>query len=402
MKIIRQALLYHQFPQPGKIEIKITKNLNSTKHIKLAYTPGVAYPVIEINKNLNNIYKYTAKGNLVAIISNGTAILGLGNLGPEASKPVMEGKAILFKYFSNIDAFDIEIKTKNYQKFIETVINISPTFGGINLEDIKAPECFEIEKILKNKLKIPIFHDDQHGTAIIITSALLNSLFIQQKKIKKCKIVLIGAGAAGIATAKLLLKTGIKKQNINIIDTKGIINKERTDLNIYKKKLATKTNAKKIEDIIKKIDIIIGVASANILSIHHIKNLKKNTIVFALSNPNPEINPIIIYKNRPDIILATGRSDYKNQVNNALCFPYIFKGLLNLKINFISCYIKKIVIHSIKNIARKSIKNKTQKYKNINFGNKYIIPLLTDKRLKIEIPLAIKNKISINQNQNLN
>lgn len=388
MKINKKALHYHNFPTPGKISIKTIK---SKKNLHLAYTPGVSYPVLEIKKNISNIYKYTIKGNLIAIITNGTAILGLGNLGPEAAKPVMEGKAFLFKYFAEINAFDIEIKTKNYQKFIETVINISPTFGGINLEDIKAPECFEIEKCLKQKLKIPVFHDDQHGTAIVISAAMLNAIFIQQANLKNIKTLIIGAGAAGLATAGLLIKIGINKKNLYVIDTKGIINKERKNLNIYKKKFAIKTKETKIEHIIKKIDIIIGLATSNILSINHIKNLKKKTIVFVLSNPNPEINPRLIKMTRPDIILATGRSDYKNQVNNALCFPYIFKGLLNTNIKNINYLIKKKTIHSIKYITRKPIIKKKYMYKNINYGLKYIVPKLNDKRLNIEIPKAIKN-----------
>lgn len=397
MKNLKKVLHYHQFPKPGKIALSITKSINTQENIKMAYTPGVAFPVLEIKKNIFNVYKYTSKGNLIAVISNGSAILGLGNLGPEASKPVMEGKAVLFKHLANIDVFDIEIKTTNYQKFIETVINISPTFGGINLEDIKAPECFEIEKILKEKLNIPVFHDDQHGTAIIIAAALLNALFIQHKKLYNSKIMLLGAGAAGIATAKILTKLGIKKSNIYMIDTKGIIHSERYNLNIYKKQFMIKTKNRHINDIINLINIIIGVASANILSINHIKTLKINTIIFALSNPEPEINPAIVYKLRPDIILATGRNDYKNQVNNALCFPYLFRGILDSQINFINHIIKKITIHSIKNLTRKSIIYKKKNYKNINFGNKYIVPLLTDKRLNIEIPSAIKSfKLRIN------
>lgn len=390
MKNYHKALHYHKFPIPGKISIKITKSIEKIKNLQLAYTPGVAYPVIEIHKNIENVYNYTLKGNLVAIITNGSAILGLGNLGPEASKPVMEGKAVLFKHFAEIDAFDIEIKTKNYQQLIETIINISPTFGAINLEDIKAPECFEIEKKLIQKLRIPVFHDDQHGTAIVIISAILNAIFIQQKKLTKSKFIIIGAGAAGIATAKLLIKIGVKKKNLNMIDTKGIINHTRKNLNSYKKEFITKTNNKNIDDIIKNTDIIIGVASSNILSIDHIKKIKQRAIIFALSNPNPEINPYIIKKTRPDIIFATGRNDYRNQVNNAICFPYIFKTVLNLKIKNINNNIKKKTIHAIKNIARHIIEKKKY-YKNINFGNKYIIPKIEDKRLKLEIQLAIES-----------
>ncbi len=370
-KIKELTIKYHSEPKPGKTEIRITKKLKTIKDITLAYTPGVSEIVKKILENEENVNKYTIKNNLVAVITNGSAVLGLGNVGALASKPVMESKSMLFKHFANIDSFDIEIDSKNKKDFIKTVINISSTFGGINLEDIKSPECFVIEKELKKKLKIPVFHDDQHGTAIVICAALINAIEIQKKKKENIKINILGAGAAGIATANFFTKIGIKKEQIVLIDSKGVINKNRNDINIYKKKFANQTKDETLIQSINGADVIIGVSKEGLISKEAIIKMNKNPIIFTLANPTPEILPEIIKNIRKDALIATGRSDYKNQINNAICFPYIFKGALTAKAKQINIKMKIAAMNAIKDIARNDDK----------FGINYIIPKITDKRL---------------------
>ena len=327
----RKALVYHAKPKPGKTEVVPTKSYRTQRDLALAYSPGVAIPCKEIEKKIENVYKYTNKGNLVAVISDGTAILGLGNLGGLASKPVMEGKGVLFKRFAGIDVFDIEVDAESPQAFIDTVKRISPTFGGINLEDIKAPECFEIERVLVEQCDIPIFHDDQHGTAIIAAAGLVNALELQNKKIEDISIVCIGAGAAGVATLKLIMEMGARKENIYVLDRNGVIHSGRTDLNQYKAAFAHETDKRTLEDALAGADVFIGVSSANLLTPEMLNLMAPNPVVFALANPDPEIRPEVAYETRDDVIVATGRSDYPNQVNNVLGFPYIFRGALDVR-----------------------------------------------------------------------
>jgi malic enzyme len=393
MEILKKdAFFYHNKPKPGKFEISITKNLKTKKDLLLAYTPGVAYPVNEIAINKSKVYDYTNKGNLVGVITNGSSVLGLGNVGALAAKPVMEGKVILFKKLANLDAFDIEIDCSDSNKFIETVCNIAPTFGGINLEDIKAPECFFIEEEIKKRVNIPVFHDDQHGTAVVLSAALLNALEIQKKSIKNIKLICIGAGAAAIASMKLLIKLGLKKSNIYMFDSKGMISNSRKNLNKYKSEFKKETAVKKISDIISEIDVFIGLSKGNILSKEMLYKMPKNPIVFALANPTPEIDPQIAEKIRSDLIIATGRSDYYNQINNLICFPYIFRGLLDIKAKKITDEILISVVHGIKNIAKKNIdKNIYPNYKDFTFGKNYILPKPMDPRLMQEIPSIVSN-----------
>jgi malate dehydrogenase (oxaloacetate-decarboxylating)(NADP+) len=393
MKILpKDSLLYHSKPKPGKLETSISKSLNTEKDLLLAYTPGVAHPVNEIYKDSDAVYKYTNKGNLVGVITNGSSVLGLGDVGALASKPVMEGKAVLFKKLANIDAFDIEIQADNVQNFIDTVCNISPTFGGINLEDIKAPECFFIEEQIKKRVNIPVFHDDQHGTAVVLSAALLNALELQKKNIEKIKIICMGAGAAAIASMKLLLKMGLKKSNIYMFDSKGLISKSRKDLNEYKEYFKQDTTIKDIKEIISEIDVFIGLSKGNILDKESLRKMPKNPIVFALANPIPEINPDIANKIRNDLIIATGRSDYPNQINNLICFPYIFRGLLDVNATEINDQILVSLVNGIRKIV-KEIPNKSL-YPNLticSFGKDYIIPKPMDPRLIKELPSIISN-----------
>lgn len=389
----QDALDYHSQGRPGKIEVIPTKSTNSQRDLSLAYSPGVAEPCLKISENVEDVYKYTAKGNLVAVISNGTAVLGLGNIGPEASKPVMEGKGILFKIFADIDVFDIELNVTDVDQFVNTVKALEPTFGGVNLEDIKAPECFEIERRLKAELKIPIMHDDQHGTAIISAAALLNALELQKKKVDKVKIVVIGAGAAAISCSKLYLEIGAKKENIVMIDREGVIRADRTGpMDETKRFFATTRNIRTLEDAAKDADVLIGLSGANIISPDMLKSMAKNPIVFAMANPDPEIDYNLAIQTRNDIIMATGRSDFPNQVNNVLGFPYIFRGALDVRATQINEAMKIAAVRAIADLAKKPVPeavNLAYNQKNISFGKDYIIPKPLDFRLITEVSTAV-------------
>lgn len=389
----QDALDYHSQGRPGKIEVIPTKSTNSQRDLSLAYSPGVAEPCLRIKENVEDVYKYTAKGNLVAVISNGTAVLGLGNIGPEASKPVMEGKGILFKIFADIDVFDIELNVTDVDQFVNTVKALEPTFGGVNLEDIKAPECFEIERRLKAELKIPIMHDDQHGTAIISAAALLNALEIQKKKIEKVKIVVIGAGAAAISCSKLYLEIGAKKENIVMIDREGVIRSDRTSaMDETKRFFATDRKINTLEDAAKDADVLIGLSGANIITPAMLKSMAKNPVVFAMANPDPEIDYNLAINTRNDIIMATGRSDFPNQVNNVLGFPYIFRGALDVRATQINEAMKIAAVRAIADLAKKPVPeavNLAYNQKNITFGKDYIIPKPLDLRLITEVSSAV-------------
>jgi len=388
----KQALDYHSQPKPGKIGIEITKPCTSQHELSLAYTPGVAEPVREIAKDPELAYKYTAKGNLVGVITDGTAVLGLGNTGALAGKPVMEGKGVLFKRFANVDVFDIEVGTSDIDEFVQTVINISPTFGGINLEDIAAPACFEIEQQLKEKLDIPVFHDDQHGTAIIIAAGLLNALHLQNKNLESAKIVCIGAGSAGIASMNLLVALGATKNNIFLIDRKGIIHSDRDDLNKYKQAYAVDTKDRTLDDAMKNADVMIGVSGPDLVNEAMLKSMATNPIVFALSNPDPEIKPEVALKARNDLIMATGRSDYPNQVNNVLGFPFIFRGALDVRASTINQEMEIAAVHALKDLAREPVPQEVMDAYGVtemSFGKDYIIPKPLDARLIDRIPPRI-------------
>jgi malic enzyme len=391
----KKALYYHEFPTPGKIATQLTKSTENGEDLCLAYTPGVAIPVIAIANNPEDAYRYTTKGNLIAVITNGTAVLGLGDMGPLASKPVMEGKAVLFKRFADIDVFDIEMDANSVEDFVNTTINISPTFGGINLEDIKAPECFEIERILIERLNIPVFHDDQHGTAIVVSAGLLNSLEIQQKKLSEVKIVCIGAGAAGIASLRLLLALGAKKENILLMDSKGVVHSGRQDLNEYKSHFAHETDKRTLEDALDGADVFLGLAKPDLLNATLLKSMADKPIIFALSNPTPEIMPELAHSVRDDLIIATGRSDYPNQVNNVLCFPYIFRGALDARATCINQAMQIAAVEAIRQLAKESVPAVVQaSYPHIQqweFGKHYIMPKPTDPRLKEKVSLAVAN-----------
>ncbi len=351
----KTALNYHSFPVPGKVGIVATKPTDTQYDLSLCYTPGVAEPVKEIAQDPRAAYRYTSKGNLVAVISNGTAVLGLGNVGALASKPVMEGKAILFKRFADIDVFDLELDCDDPEALIETITHIAPTFGGINLEDIKAPECFIIEKALQDRLNIPVFHDDQHGTAIVVAAALLNALELQGKALNQVTIVCAGAGAAGIAAMNLLLKLGAKQENILMVDRAGVIHTERHDLNSYKRPFAVQTDKRTLADAFQGADVFIGVSGPDLVTADMLVSMADKPIVFALSNPIPEIMPELALKTRKDLIMATGRSDYPNQVNNALCFPYIFRGALDVRASCINEAMKLAAVHALKDLVRKPV-----------------------------------------------
>ncbi|MBL0066798.1 MAG: NADP-dependent malic enzyme [Bacteroidetes bacterium] len=391
-KINQEALDYHEQGRPGKIEVVPTKPYSSQRDLSLAYSPGVAEPCLRIAENPDDVYRYTAKGNLVAVISNGTAVLGLGNIGPEASKPVMEGKGLLFKIFADIDVFDIEINETDVDKFVETVKAISPTFGGINLEDIKAPECFEIERRLKAELKIPIMHDDQHGTAIISAAALLNALELAQKKIEEVIIVVSGAGASAISCAKLYLSLGAKKENIVMLDSHGVLHESRTDLDENKIFFKTSRKAHTLAEAMKGADVFLGLSKGNIVSKEMVQSMAKNAIVFALANPDPEITYEDAASARPDIIIATGRSDYPNQVNNVLGFPFIFRGALDVRATQINEAMKLAAVRAIAELAKEpvpEIVNVAYNKKNITFGMDYIIPKPLDPRLITTVAPAV-------------
>ena len=387
-----EALKYHAEPTPGKIQVIPTKKYATQRDLSLAYSPGVAIPCLEIAKNKKDVYKYTSKGNLVAVISNGTAVLGLGNIGPLAAKPVMEGKGLLFKIFADIDVFDIEVDATDVDKFVETVKAIAPTFGGINLEDIKAPEAFEIERRLKEELDIPVMHDDQHGTAIISAAALKNAIEIAKKDFSKVKIVVSGAGAAAISCTRLYTILGAKKKNIVMIDSKGVIRKDREGLSPEKKEFATTKDIHKLEEAMVNADVFIGLSQGNIVTPNMIKAMAKNPIVFAMANPDPEIEYVLAIKTRKDIIMATGRSDHPNQVNNVLGFPFIFRGALDVRATKINEEMKLAAVHALADLAKTPVPeqvNIVYDEVNLSFGKNYIIPKPFDPRLIYEIPPAI-------------
>ena len=392
----QQALDYHTGAEnktrPGKVAIAVTKSCETQHDLSLAYTPGVAEPVRAIDADPEAAYQYTAKGNLVAVITDGTAVLGLGNVGALAGKPVMEGKGVLFKKFADIDVFDIEVNAESPQAFIDTVTNIAPTFGGINLEDIAAPNCFEIEKVLIEKLDIPVFHDDQHGTAIIIAAGLVNALEVQGKKIADASIVCLGAGAAGIASMRLLVSLGAKKENIYLIDRKGVIHSGRDDLNIYKQEFATETDKRTLEDAMQDADVFIGVSGPNLVSEDMLRSMAPKPVVFALSNPDPEISPELANNVRDDLIMATGRSDYPNQVNNVLGFPFIFRGALDVRATVINEEMKMAAVYALAKLAHEPVPEDVLKaygVESMQFGPGYIIPKPFDARLQDYVPSAV-------------
>ncbi len=387
------ALAYHALPKPGKIAVVPTKSHSTQADLGLAYTPGVAVPCLEIEKEQDLAYDYTNKGNLVAIISNGTAVLGLGDIGALSGKPVMEGKALLFKIYAGVDAFDIEINEKDPKKLIEIVKGIAPTFGGINLEDIKAPECFEVETELKKTLDIPVMHDDQHGTAIISSAALLNALEIAGKKIDDVKLVVNGAGAAATACTKLYFALGLKRENVVMVDSKGVVRKDRKNLSPTKAAFATdKPGLFTLEDAVKGADVFLGVSKGNTLSQDMVRSMAKNPIVFALANPNPEITYEDARAAREDVIIATGRSDYPNQVNNVLGFPYIFRGALDVRAKAINEEMKLAAVRALARVAHEPVPESVSVAYNgvhLEFGKDYIIPKPLDPRLLKEVSVAV-------------
>ncbi|MFM2339087.1 MAG: hypothetical protein RL115_2280 [Bacteroidota bacterium] len=388
----QQALEYHAKGRPGKIEVIPTKEAKTQRDLSLAYSPGVAEPCLAIKENIEDVYKYTAKGNLVAVISNGTAVLGLGDIGPEAGKPVMEGKGVLFKIFADIDVFDIEINEKDPEKFVQIVQALEPTFGGINLEDIKAPECFYIETELKKRCKIPVMHDDQHGTAIISGAALLNALEIQKKKIDKVKFVVNGAGAAAISCSKLYVALGARAENFVMFDRKGVLHKKRSDLDELKSQFANAKEGLRLHDAMKDADVFIGLSSGNCVTSEMVKLMAKNPIVFAMANPDPEISWEDATNARKDIIMATGRSDYPNQVNNVLGFPYIFRGALDVRATHINEAMKLAAVRALADLAKTPVPdlvNMAYNEKTISFGPNYIIPKPLDPRLLATVSPAV-------------
>lgn len=388
----QEALDYHSQGRKGKIEVVSSKGFSTQKDLSLAYTPGVAEPCLEIKENPETVYEYTAKGNLVAVISNGTAVLGLGNIGPEASKPVMEGKGLLFKVFADVDVFDLEINEKDPQKLIEIVKSLEPTFGGINLEDIKSPECFVIEEELKKLMNIPVFHDDQHGTAIISGGALINALEIAKKNIEEVKIVFNGAGAAGISCARLFVSLGAKKENIVLCDSKGVVRKDNAGNNIYKQEFATSRDLQSLSDALKDADVFAGVSVGNVVSPDMVKSMAPNPVVFAMANPTPEISYEDAVGARPDVIMATGRSDYPNQVNNVLGFPFIFRGALDVYATKINEEMKIAAAHALAELAHLPVPEyvcKAYNKETIEFGPDYIIPKPLDLRVIEHVATAV-------------
>ncbi|ENY72996.1 malic enzyme-like NAD(P)-binding protein [Aeromonas diversa] len=388
----QQALDYHALPVPGKIAIELTKPAETARDLALAYSPGVAEPVREIAANPDDAYKYTAKGNLVAVISNGTAILGLGNLGPLASKPVMEGKALLFKRFAGIDAIDIEVKHRTNEEFINTVAAIADTFGGINLEDIKAPECFAIEQALIERCNVPVFHDDQHGTAIVTAAGLLNALEIQGKRIEESRIVCMGAGAAAVACMELLIKCGAMREKIYMLDRKGVIHTRRDDLNEYKALFANNTDMRTLEEVIKGADVFVGVSGPDVLPVEAVALMAPNPVIFACSNPDPEIRPELAKSVRDDLIMGTGRSDYPNQINNVLCFPFIFRGALDARASRINDAMKVAAVEAIRALAKEPVPAEVLRAAGVDalsFGRDYVIPKPMDARLLPRVARAV-------------
>ena len=391
MDLKKKALDYHELPRPGKLSVESSKACDTADDLSLAYTPGVAVPVMEIADNPINAYRYTNKGNLVAVISNGSAVLGLGNVGALASKPVMEGKAVLFKKFAGIDVYDIEIDCDDPDEFIQTVVNIAPTFGGINLEDIAAPHCFYIENELKKRLSIPVFHDDQHGTAVIVAAALTNAMEIQHKNIHEVRIVFLGAGAAGCSCARLLKLMGAK--HITMVDRKGILHTNRKDLNQYNQDLAVETKGRLLSDAMENSDVFIGVSGANLLDEDHVKLMAKNPIIFALANPDPEILPSKAHAIRDDIVMATGRSDFPNQVNNVLGFPFLFRGALDAQATEITNDMLLAASFALAKLAKEPVPQlvlDAYKTNTMEFGRDYLIPKPFDPRLIEWVATAVK------------
>src|SRR5690554_753029 len=392
-KDFKQAALdYHEFPRPGKVEVSLTKPAETQYDLALAYSPGVAEPVKAIAENPDDAYRYTGKGNLVAVISDGTAILGLGNLGPLASKPVMEGKGLLFKRFAGVNAIDIEVTSETAESFIDTVANIAITFGGINLEDIKAPECFEIEKALIERCDIPVFHDDQHGTAIVTAAGMINALEVQGKKIEDAKVVCLGAGAAAIACMRLLVSCGAKKENIYMLDRKGVIYKGRDGINKYKAEFVNDTDKRSLADACAGADVFVGLSGADLLSPEVLKTMAPNPVIFACSNPDPEIKPELAHEVRDDIIMATGRSDYPNQVNNVLGFPFIFRGALDVRATKINEEMKVAAVNALAALAKEPIPAEILEaygLESLEFGREYIIPKPMDIRLLGQVSAAV-------------
>ncbi|GAM77233.1 NADP-dependent malic enzyme [Vibrio ishigakensis] len=388
----QQALDYHEFPRPGKIGVELTTPADSVKDLSLAYSPGVAEPVREIAQNVDNVYKYTAKGNMVAVISNGTAILGLGNLGPMASKPVMEGKALLFKRFAGLDSIDIEVKHRTIDEFVDTVAAIADTFGGINLEDIKAPDCFEIESRLIERCDVPVFHDDQHGTAIVTAAGMLNAIELQGKQLCDSTIVCLGAGAAAVACMELLIKCGAQREKIYMLDRKGVIHTRREDLNEYKQLFANNTDKRTLEDVIEGADLFLGVSGPNLLSPEALALMGDKPVVFACSNPDPEIKPELAHEVRSDLIMGTGRSDYPNQVNNVICFPFIFRGALDVRASEINIEMKLAAVEAIRQLAKEPVPQAVLDAAGVDaleFGPGYIIPKPMDPRLLPRVATAV-------------
>ena len=388
-----KALEYHREGKPGKIDVSSHKSMDTHQDLSLAYTPGVAAPVREILKNPNTVNEYTIKGNLVAVITDGSAVLGLGNVGPLAAKPVMEGKAVLFKRFAGIDVFNIELNTQDVDEIVNTIKNIAPTFGGINLEDISAPRCFEIEQRLIDELDIPVFHDDQHGTAIIVAAGLLNALEIQGKSSDLAQIVVAGGGAAGLATLDLLVNLGFKKENMILVDRNGVVSEDRKDkVNKYKAAFALDTKKETLNDAMNGADVFIGVARGDLVTQEMVKSMAEKPIIFALSNPDPEISPVDAFACRNDLLMATGRSDYPNQVNNVLGFPYIFRGALDAKSKEINTEMKIAAVHALKDLAKLPVPDSVlQAYQidSLSYGKDYIIPKPFDPRLIDIVPKAI-------------
>ena len=388
----QQALDYHALPTPGKISVELTTPAETVNDLALAYSPGVAEPVREIADDPNLAYKYTAKGNMVAVISNGSAILGLGNLGPLASKPVMEGKALLFKRFAGLDSIDIEVNHRTTEEFINTVANIADTFGGINLEDIKAPECFEIERELQKRCKIPIFHDDQHGTAIVTAAGMLNALEIQGKAIADARFVCMGAGAAAIACMELLIKCGAQREKVYMIDRNGVIHTRRENLPEHKLAFANNTDKRTLEDVMDGADVFLGLSGPDVLPAETLSLMAPNPVVFACSNPDPEIKPELAHATRSDLIMATGRSDYPNQVNNVLCFPFIFRGALDVRSNAINDEMKVAAVEALRAVSKEPVPEEVLLASNsssLEFGRDYIIPKPMDPRLCSRIAKAV-------------
>ncbi len=388
----KDALDYHRKGRPGKIEVIPTKPHNTQYDLSLAYSPGVAQPCLEIEKDPKNAYKYTAKGNLIGVVSNGTAVLGLGDIGAEAGKPVMEGKGLLFKIFADVDVFDIEVNEKDPKKLIEVVKAIAPTFGGINLEDIKAPECFEIEQTLKKELNIPVFHDDQHGTAIISSAGLINALELNGKKIEDLKVVVNGAGAAAVSCTRLYISLGVKPENVVMCDSRGVLNEERTNLNSIKQEFVTSRKINTLEEALVDADVFLGLSIADVVTKDMVKSMAKDPIVFAMANPNPEIKYEDAIDARPDIIMATGRSDYPNQINNVLGFPYIFRGALDVRATTINEEMKIAAVKALADLTKEYVPEmvaKAYNQRNIVFGKDYIIPKPLDPRLITTVSVAV-------------